>query len=333
MILLADEPQTEKIPAAFSGAPVEKVFPADLALAGIWLAAAVLALYLPVLNETPVGSFLILPGILVLPGYCFIAALFPKEGDIDLAERIALSVGLSIALVPLIALYLNYTPFGIRLDPLLAAVTIFTLAMILVATYRRSLLPFEKRFRFPFGEIGQTLRNAVYPKGGGRFYRPVQVVITIAFILVILTTISLITVPHEGERYTEFFILGENRNAVYPDHITIGQNYPLYVGVGNHEHQNADYTIETWLIRREFDNATNTSRLIVMDPGDRLAVTLAHNETLVIPYNLSVRRTIYNRVEFLLFKDRVPGADIVGDDRIGMSYRNVNLWIRQEEIT
>jgi uncharacterized membrane protein len=105
------------------------------------------------------------------------------------------------------------------------------------------------------------------------------------------------------------------------------------VGVGNHEHQNADYTIETWLLRREFDNATNTSRLIAMDPGDRLAVTLAHNETFVIPYNLSVRKTTYNRVEFLLFKDRAPGADITGDDRITMSYRNVNMWIRQEEIT
>jgi uncharacterized membrane protein len=330
---LADEPQTETIPAAFSAARVEKVFPVDLAAAAIWLAAAVLALYLPLLNETPVGAFLVLPGILVLPGYCFIAALFPKDDDIDLAERIALSVGLSIAIVPLIALFLNFTPFGIRLDPVLAAVTIFSLAMILVAWYRRSLLPFEKRFVFPLGAMGQSLQNAIFPPGAGRFDRPIQAVITIVFILVILITVSMIITPREGERFTEFFILGENRTADYPDRISAGQSYPLFVGVGNHEHQNADYTIETWLLRREFDNATNTSRLIAMDPGDRLAVTLAHNETFVIPYNLSVRKTTYNRVEFLLFKDRAPGADITGDDRITMSYRNVNMWIRQEEIT
>ncbi len=332
VILLADEPQTETIPAAFSAASVEKVFPADLALAGIWLAAAVLALYLPVLNETPVGALLILPGIFVLPGYCFIAALFPKDDDIDFAERIALSVGLSIALVPLIALFLNFTPFGIRLDPVVAALTIFTLAVILLAWYRRSLLPFEKRFMFPFGAIGPTFRNLMFPPVTGRFDRPIQIVFTVAFILVILTAVFMITVPREGERYTEFFILGENRTAVYPDQISVGQNYPLYVGVGNHEHENEEYTIETWLIRREFDNVTNTSRLITMDPGDRLAVTLAHNETFIIPYNLSVRRATYNRVEFLLFKEGVPGADITGDDRIMMSYRNVNLWIRQKEI-
>jgi len=330
---LADEPQTEKNTVAFPEAPVRKVFPVDLGVAGVWLAAALLALYLPVLNETPIGAFLVLPGILVLPGYCFVAALFPRDDDIDLAERIALSVGLSIALVPLIALFLNFTPLGISLDPVLAAVTIFSLAMILVAWYRRSFLPVEKRFMFPFGAIGRSLQDTVFPKGAGRFDRSVQLVITAVFILVILTTVSMIVVPKEEERFTEFFILGENRTAVYPDRISVGQNYPLNVGVGNHEHQNADYTLETWLIRREFDNTTNTSRLITMDPGDRLAVTLAHNETFIIPYNLSVRKATYNRVEFLLFKDSVPGADIVGDDRIRMSYRNVNLWIRQEEIT
>ena len=38
----------------------------------------------------------------------------------------------------------------------------------------------------------------------------------------------------------------------------------------------------------EFDNVTKTSHIITMDPGDRLTVTLAHNETFIIPYNLSV---------------------------------------------
>jgi len=333
VILLADEPQTEKISDAFSVAPVATVFPVDLALAGVWLAAAVLALYLPVLNETPVGALLVLPGILVLPGYCFIAALFPRDSDIDLSERVALSVGLSIALVPLIALFLNFTPFGIRQDPVLAALTLFSLAMILIAYYRRSLVPSDKRFMFPFGAIGHTLRNAIFPKEDSRFDRPLQAVITIAFILAILITVFIVAVPREGERFTEFFILGENRTADYPDRISVGQNYPLFVGVGNHEYRNADYTIETWLIRREFDNTTNTSHLIAMDPGDRLTVTLAHNETFVIPYNLSVKKTTYNRVEFLLFKDSAPGADIIGNDRITMSYRNVNLWIRHEETT
>lgn len=45
--------------------------------------------------------------ILFLPGYFWSFAFFNK-GKIDLIERIALSFGLSIALVPLTVFYLNY---------------------------------------------------------------------------------------------------------------------------------------------------------------------------------------------------------------------------------
>ena len=45
--------------------------------------------------------------ILFLPGYAW-SFIFFKKGKIDLIERIALSFGLSIALVPLTVFYLNY---------------------------------------------------------------------------------------------------------------------------------------------------------------------------------------------------------------------------------
>jgi uncharacterized membrane protein len=325
-----DEPPAGMIPADF----FDRVFPADLAVAAVWLAAAVLALYLPVLNETPIGALLILPGILFLPGYCFVAALFPRDSDIDFGERIALSFGLSLALVPLIALFLNFTPFGIRPEPVLIAITIFTLSMILVTYYRRSLFPYEKRFRFPFLVIAHAIRDSVLPREESSLNRYLSVAIAMVFILAVLATAYVIAVPKEGERFTEFFILGGNRTATdYPDQIIVGQPYPLYVGVGNHEYRDMNYTIETWFTRREFDNATNTSHLIAMDPGDQLTIALNHNQTYIIPYNLSVRSRVYNRVEFLLFKGEAPDADVTGSNRIDASYRNVNLWIRQEEIT
>ena len=53
----------------------------------------------------------------------------------DNIERIALSLGMSIALVPIIGLLLNYTPWGITLTPitlsLLALTTVFATAAIL----------------------------------------------------------------------------------------------------------------------------------------------------------------------------------------------------------
>ena len=316
MIFLSDEPHSEK------------AYPADLKIAVIWLTASILAIYLPVLNETPIGALLILPGILFLPGYCFVAALFPKDSDIDLAERITLSIGLSLAIVPLIGFGLNFTQFGIRQDPILISLTIFILVMILFAHYRRALLPSEERFRFPFFEIGSTFRNAIFPKGGGRIDRLLMLVITLAFLTAILATVYVIAVPKEGERFTEFFILNENRTAAeYPGLIIAGQNYPMFIGVGNHEHRNMNYTIETWIMRVEFDNVTNTSTILVMDPGERLVLPLARDENMIIPYNLSVKKTGYNRVGFLLFNETVPGFDVTGSDRINASYRDLNLWI------
>jgi hypothetical protein len=79
--------------------------------------------------------------VLWLPGYTFIKALFPAQvpiktstENLDTIERVALSLGMSIALVPIVGLILNYTPWGIRLTPitlsLLALSLIFATAAI-----------------------------------------------------------------------------------------------------------------------------------------------------------------------------------------------------------
>jgi len=72
--------------------------------------------------------------VLFLPGYTFIRALFPEK-ELDNIERVALSMGMSLALVPITGLILNYTPWGIRTTPvtlsLLALTTIFATAAII----------------------------------------------------------------------------------------------------------------------------------------------------------------------------------------------------------
>ena len=68
-----------------------------------------------------------LPFVLFFPGYTLVAALFPRRSPLDSIERVGLSFGLSIAVVPLIGLILNYTPWGIRLYPVLVSLVIFIL--------------------------------------------------------------------------------------------------------------------------------------------------------------------------------------------------------------
>jgi len=81
--------------------------------------------------------------VLWLPGYTFIKALFPKsptpkasEKNLDTIERIALSIGMSLALVPIVGLLLNYTPWGIRLTPIVLSLLALTVAFATAALLR-----------------------------------------------------------------------------------------------------------------------------------------------------------------------------------------------------
>lgn len=75
--------------------------------------------------------------VLYLPGAALIEALYPKKEDLEPLERLALSIGLSLALVPLVGLVLNYTPWGIRLNPVYASLSLLTLALAVLAVYRK----------------------------------------------------------------------------------------------------------------------------------------------------------------------------------------------------
>jgi uncharacterized membrane protein len=323
---------TEKTPAEgiFSVLREPEVF-ADLIFAGIWLVAAIAAVYLPPLNETPLRFVLTIPVALFIPGYCLIAALFPGKSDIGLAERIMLSIGLSIAVVPLIGLGLNFTPWGIRLDPILISLSLFSGGMMLVALYKRGVTPSRDRFRIPLSSIAAGIRSESETTRESGIDRFLNAILILLILVVLITSVYVIVVPKEGEKFTEFYLLGENLTAAdYPDQIITGRSYPLYIGVGNQENRDVTYTIETWMLRTNFDNVTNTSRIIAMDSNNYLSFVLADNETTIIPFNLSVGRTGYNQVKFLLFNETVPGFETNGPDRINASYRNLHLWISVE---
>ncbi|MEM2167651.1 MAG: DUF1616 domain-containing protein [Candidatus Bathyarchaeia archaeon] len=78
--------------------------------------------------------------VLFLPGYSLVEALYPGEGELSPLERLALSIGLSLALVPLIGLILNYTPWGIRLNPTIIATTLLIVILLLASAYRKFML-------------------------------------------------------------------------------------------------------------------------------------------------------------------------------------------------
>jgi hypothetical protein len=74
--------------------------------------------------------------VLGLPGFTLIKALFPSKKEMDTIERAALSIGLSLAIVPIIGLLLNYTPWGIRLTPITLSLLALTITFATAAILR-----------------------------------------------------------------------------------------------------------------------------------------------------------------------------------------------------
>jgi len=253
------------------------------------------------LNQTFIRTILGILLVLFIPGYSLIAALFPKWGDLDGIERAALSFGLSIAVTPLIGLALNYTPWGIRLDPILISLTLFTLAMCLIAFLRRRKLPEKERYFVPFGQFVKDIRKSF--QGESKTERILSIVLIISIILAISTTAYIIVKPKEGEKFTEFYILGPDGKASnYPTNLTTGQNGSVIIGVVNHEYTTTDY-----LLLVKVNNSTLQNQTITLTSGQKME----------IPFNFTAGTSGQKKMEFLLYK--LPNNDT--------AYRSLHLWL------
>ena len=194
-----------------------------------------------------------LPFILFIPGYILVFALFPArktDHGIDLLERIVLSFGLSIAVVPLIGLLLNYTPWGIRLEPILFSLLFFIIGIGLVGIYRWNKTTPAERFTL-------TL-HVSFLQHENKTDQALTFILIIVIILVLASLVYVITLPKNGETFTEFYLLGHTGKAEgYPQNLTINENASVIIGIANHEQRLINYTIEIWLINQTtIDNQT-----------------------------------------------------------------------------
>src|SRR5919106_1075058 len=127
------------------------------------LAIAVLTLLIDILvyvmSVEPVRVALGLLLVLFFPGYVLVSALYPRREQLKGVERIALGLGLSLALVPLLGLALNFTVWGIRLTPIVVTLSFWTLAVAAVAWVQRRRITPEERFDIPWATFAAWVRK------------------------------------------------------------------------------------------------------------------------------------------------------------------------------
>jgi uncharacterized membrane protein len=333
--------------------------PADLATVLIVVGCTNAAVFLPIIRESPIRILVGLVFVLFVPGYAFVAALFPEAGEpptssmdapadadpaseveadpsvrdrgIDGIERVALSFGLSIAIVPLVGLVLNFTPFGIRLVPILFSLSLFTTTTTAIAAVRRWELPEDERFRVPHDEWIQAGKAELFDPES-RTDAALNVALAIAVVLAVSSVAYAVAVPQQGERFSEFYILTEGDDGElvadgYPAEFTVGEPEPLHVGIGNNEHESVEYTIVVQV--QEIQGEGNESRVVDRVEVDRWSTPVEHNGTRIQQRNITVSDELTGdelRLTLLLYTDDPPAQPTREN-----AYRDLHLWVTVAE--
>jgi uncharacterized membrane protein len=242
-----------------------------------------------------------LPAVLFFPGFTLLAALFPRKDNLSDIERFALTFGLSIAVVPLLTLALNYTPWGIRLYPILISLFIFIFTMSVIGLYRNRKLFEEERIalhlniRFPslsYLWSGQSLLDKI-----------ITVVLVVLVIGAVVTLVYVARQPRNVEKFTEFYILNDaGKVENYPGTIISGQNTSVILGIINHENNATTYRIDITLGGNKYQQIEPF--ILNTEEKREQAVTVTHTKT-----------GDKQELEFLLYKG--GSSDV---------YESLHLW-------
>jgi uncharacterized membrane protein len=179
--------------------------------------------------------------VLFAPGYALQAALFPRREHLGSLDRLALSFGLSVAIMPVLGLALDGPPGGIFLWQSFTFLTALTIICGLVAMYRRSRLSTdEDNVNDTELNLGEWWKSQSVPGQLLFSLIPVSVIIGLVLVLYILF------VPIPEKQFTEFYIRSASDVAAnYPLEVKAGQPFTIKVGVVNHEGKDSTYSIQS----------------------------------------------------------------------------------------
>jgi uncharacterized membrane protein len=176
--------------------------------------------------------------VLFLPGYAIQAAIFPRKSDLDAWTRLVFSFGLSIVLIPLVALLVNASTLGIHFSTMAGGILIVFFAGTVAATIIRRRLPEGEKISM---EIKIPPVNMWISEN--RTNRFLQMIMTIAIGIAGLSAVYMYQHPYV-ESYTEFYLVNRESSLGGDPRMIIAGD-PLIVGIGiiNHEGQANQYKI------------------------------------------------------------------------------------------
>jgi uncharacterized membrane protein len=270
-------------------------------------AAALSALIMLGDGGAPTGLLRLLLGtlfVLVVPGYCLAAALFPRFDDLDPIERLGLSLGLSVAVTPLLALVLNALPGGLQLCSILLGEYALAAAGAAISLVRRPVLP-------PPGPGNERHSPQSWWRSLPAREQQIHAALALALTLAVVLTAWIFVVPSPNDYMTEFYILGRGGLAEdYPRLATVNQELTARLGIANHELGEHSYRVEVWAL-----DPWQAERRALVQQLEPVRLQPGQKRMLAVTWHMPWAG-VDQQVEFLLFTDvsTVP-------------YRRLRLWL------
>jgi len=286
------------------------------------------------------------PLLLFLPGYVVVAAAFPESADaatsdqpfdpspadpaatVDGVERAALAFGMSVALLPVVALAIALSPFSLSRSPIVAAFVGLICVGAVVAALRRARLAPDRRYRVPVARWVADLRGGLF--GTDRWYGGLVNAVLIVSVLVATATMGYaLAMPQDGESYSSLALLTENDSgdveaAGYPTNFTAGESAELVVSVENNEGTETNYTVVA--VVQRVDPTAEGVRVLEQRELDRIDATVAPGETWQRTHEVAPELVGEDlRLQYYLYRGDVP--ETVNDDT---AYRRAYLSIDVE---
>jgi uncharacterized membrane protein len=211
----------------------------------IWiinLVSLLFVFFIFVVPSIPVRVILGIPLMFFIPGFVWMSVLFPRRSQMNIGNRLAYSVILSVIVILIVALLLNYTPPGITLVSVVWSIVATVLIGSAIAAGRQSGLPDDDRATLSILKV--NLKNIRLPKSV--LERTLLGMLGVVLLGAIGVIGYAVANPLDPQKYTEFYVLDSRGEINYQVTMKMGNSYPVKVGIVNHERAAMVYQIEVW---------------------------------------------------------------------------------------
>ena len=317
------------------------LFPLDIALVVLSTLAIDVLLGAVLAPATPLGLLVGAPLVFVLPGYAFVAALFParasradalddpvsprlrsrlRQRGVDATERVALSLGTGFVVLPVVGLALSVLPDGFSTASVVGALSGFVFVAAAVAVVRRALLPAERRFSVSLRAATATATD--WLSGASFAETTVNIALALSVVVAAVAFGYVVAAPLPAGGYSDLSVLtqsadGDLVTAGYPETLD-GDAPPVVVRVENRERTTRTYAVVVQLQRVTDDGrVTERRRLTTFDP------TVGPGETWTTRHRPDPSATGSDlRLTYLLYRGDPPATPTREN-----AYREVHFWV------